>query len=79
MTTDTDTDTATVAFTDIVADVIPDAHWKCCRCYPEGSTRPRAICGVPLMGVDPEPGAGMCGDCDRTWEAHFAGHWMEDA
>ncbi|MFE6222980.1 hypothetical protein [Streptomyces sp. NPDC057854] len=75
----TDTVTAAAAFADIVADVVPDAHWQCYRCYPEGSSKPRAICGVPLMGVDPEPDAGMCSDCDHAWPDHFAGHWAGDS
>ena len=65
------TDTATDAFTDIT----PVAHWQCRLCYPAGTAKPRAVCGVLLLGLDPLPDSDRCDDCDREWPEHIAGHW----
>jgi hypothetical protein len=64
------------AFEDIVSGVLPESHYQCFLCYPEDHPEPKAICGVRLLGVDPEPGAEMCGECDETVRLHMAEHHL---
>lgn len=66
-----------MVFEDIVSDVKPMKHWQCMACYPKGHSKPKALCGVFLLGVDPDPEADMCDDCEELHIPHFSEHLVD--
>lgn len=43
-----------------------DNHTVCLTCHPEPALGDPALCGEPVLGIEPDPYADMCGAC-----AHF--------
>lgn len=71
-------DTLIKTFEEIVADVIPMAHWMCELCFPDDEPgQKESVCGVILLGLPPLPGHEECEECIEIWPQHVEDHLFD--